>query len=106
MAILVTTPTSKIGSALVSLLTKQGIDSRLGAHTVEKAQKLFPEADIVALDLSDTVSIKGALDGVTRLYLAPPREDSPVAPLLQTIEFAKAAGVKRIVLGACHLCSE
>lgn len=97
MTILVTTPTSKIGSALVSLLMEQGIDVRLGSHTVEKAQKLFAETNIVALDLSDAVSVKAALDGITGLYLAPPREDFPVAPLLQTVEFAKAAGVKRIV---------
>ena len=97
MTILVTTPTSKIGSALVSVLTEQGMDVRIGAHTIEKAQKLFPETEIVALDFSDAVSVKAALDGADRLYLAPPREDFPVAPLLRTVDLAKAAGIKRIV---------
>lgn len=97
MTILVTTPTSKIGSALVSQLSARGIAVRVGAHTVEKAQKLFPKTDIVALDLNNAASVKVALDGIDRLYLAPPREDFPVTPLLHAVELAKAAGVKRIV---------
>lgn len=96
MTILVTTPTSKIGSALVSQLSERGIAVRVGAHTVEKAQKLFPKSDIVALNFSNAATVKAALDGVDRLYLAPPREDFPVAPLLHTVELAKAAGVKHI----------
>lgn len=97
MTILVTTPTSKIGSALVSQLSARGIAVRVGAHTVEKAQKLFPKTDIVALDLNNAASVKVALDGIDRLYLAPPREDFPVTPLLNAVELAKAAGIKRIV---------
>lgn len=72
MMILVTTPTNKIGSALVSLLSGRGIAVRVGAHTVEKAQKLFPNLDVVALDLSNAASVNAALNGVDGLYLAPP----------------------------------
>lgn len=94
--ILVTTPTSKVGSALVWLLLKQGISVRVGVHTVEKARKLFPKAEIVSLDLSNAASAKAALSGVNKLYLAPPREDFPALALLHTVELALAAGVQRI----------
>lgn len=97
MTILVTTPTSKIGSALVALLSDQGYAVRVGAHTVEKAQNLFPTSNLVALNFSDAASVEAALHSVDGLYLAPPREDFPVDPLLHTVVLAKAAGVKRIV---------
>lgn len=96
--ILVTTPTSKVGSALVSLLLERGVSVRVGAHTLEKARKLFPLAEIVSLDLSNAASVETALSGVDGLYLAPPREDFPVEPLLQTVELAQAAGVQRVIL--------
>jgi len=96
--ILVTTPTSKVGSALVSLLLSQAVSIRLGAHTVEKARTLFPHAEIVPFDLNNTASVETALRGIDRLYLAPPREDFPVEPLLNTVELASCAGVQRIVL--------
>lgn len=41
--------------------------------------------------------MEAALHGIDGLYLAPPREDFPVQPLLHTVVLAKAAGVKRIV---------
>jgi len=97
MTILVTTPTSKIGSVLVALLSDQGYAVRVGAHTVGKAQNLFPTSNLVALNFSDAASVEAALHGIDGLYLAPPREDFPVAPLLHTVVLAKAAGVKRIV---------
>lgn len=96
--ILVTTPTSKVGSALVWLLLERGISVRAGAHTIEKARKLFQGVEIVPVDLSNTATVKAALSGVDGLYLAPPREDFPVAPLLHTVELAQAAGVQRIAL--------
>jgi uncharacterized protein YbjT (DUF2867 family) len=96
--ILVTTPTSKVGSALVSLLLSQAVSIRLGAHTIEKARSLFPHAEIVPFDLKNTASVETALRGIDRLYLAPPREDFPVEPLLNTVELASSAGVQRIVL--------
>ena len=97
MAILVTTPTSKIGSALVALLSEQGCAVRVGAHTVEKAQNLFPTSNLVPLNFSDAASVEAALHGIGALYLAPPRENFPVDPLLHTVVLAKAAGVKRSV---------
>jgi uncharacterized protein YbjT (DUF2867 family) len=96
--ILVTTPTSKVGSALVSLLLERGISVRAGAHTVKTARKLFPKAEIVPLDLNNAATVKAALSGVDGLYLAPPREDFPVEPLLHTVELAQAAGVQRVAL--------
>jgi uncharacterized protein YbjT (DUF2867 family) len=94
--ILVTTPTSKVGSALVSLLLERGMSVRIGAHTVEKARNLFPDVEIVSFDFNDAASVEAALRDVDGLYLAPPREDFLVEPLLHTVELAQAAGVRRI----------
>lgn len=96
--ILVTMPTSKVGSTLTSLLLKQNISVRVGAYSVEKAHKLFPLAEIVPLDLNNAATVNAALTGVKGLYLAPPREDFPVQPLLRVIKLAQELGVKRVTL--------
>ncbi len=96
MTILVTTPNGKVGSEVIRLLVEQGVPVRVGAHTVEKAAKAFPGADIVHFDYVDAASIEAALVGVTTLYFAVPG-DMSLEPQLRVLELAQAAGVKRVV---------
>lgn len=96
--ILVTTPNGKIGSEIVKQLLSLGVPVRAGAHTVEKARRIFPQAQVVPLDFSKALSVKAALSGVDSLYLTSPKEDYPTRPIKQTIDFARASGVKRVVL--------
>ncbi|OKH29508.1 hypothetical protein NIES2101_43310 [Calothrix sp. HK-06] len=96
--ILVTTPTSKVGCALVRKLVEQGVSVRAGAHNIEKARQLFPSVEIAELNFNNAKSVETALQGVKGLYLAPPREDFPVEPMKQTVKLAESAGVQRIVL--------
>lgn len=96
--ILVTTPNGRVGSEIVKQLLSLRLPVRVAAHTVEKARQLFPQADIVPLDFSNALSLKAALCGVESLYLAPPKEDYPGRPIKYTIDFARASGVKRVVL--------
>ncbi len=94
--ILITTPGGKVGSEIVKLLQARGEPMRLGAHTVEKARRDFPAAEIVHFDFADEASVRSALRGVTRLYLAAPGE-MPADPVKRVVDLAKEAGVEHIV---------
>lgn len=94
--ILITTPGGKVGSEIVKVLQARGDALRLGAHTVEKARKDFPSAEIVHFDFGDEASVRAALKGVTALYLAAPGE-MPADPVKRVVDLAKEAGVKRVV---------
>ncbi|MGI8747853.1 MAG: hypothetical protein ACR2J4_05825, partial [Deinococcus sp.] len=59
--ILITTPGGKVGSEIVKLLQARGEALRLGAHTVEKARRDFPGAEIVHFDFADEASVRSAL---------------------------------------------
>ena len=103
--ILLTTPNGKVGSEIAKTLLGQGQPVRLGAHTVQKAQAAFPQAEVVPFDFADEDKVKAALKGVETFYLASPG-DAQAAPVNRVIDLAKEAGVKRIVrlsvLGAEH----
>ncbi|HLL54782.1 MAG TPA: SDR family oxidoreductase [Myxococcaceae bacterium] len=96
MYVLVTTPTGKVGSEVVRLLREKGIKHRIGARTVEKAQKEFPDSEIVRFDYQDESTLKAALQGVDAVYLASPGA-APAEPEKRLVDLAKAGGVKRIV---------
>jgi uncharacterized protein YbjT (DUF2867 family) len=97
--VLITTPNGKVGSELVAQLQKANVAVRLGAHTVEKAKQKFPGAEVVRLDFNDLATVKTALQGVSKAYLAfPTDQDPPAAPFKAFIDEAKAAGVGRIVM--------
>ncbi|MBC8100583.1 MAG: NAD(P)H-binding protein [Armatimonadetes bacterium] len=96
MKILITTPNGKVGSGVAKALLAQGIDVRIGAHTVDKARQAFPGADVVPFAYGDDASVTAALDGVTALYSAAPG-DMPADIQNRTIDLAKAAGVQRVV---------
>lgn len=94
--ILITTPNGKVGSEVTEQLLEQGHPVRLGAHTVEKAQAAFPQAEVAPFDFTDEDKARAALVGVEALYLASPG-DSRAEPVKRVIDFAKEAGVKRVV---------
>jgi uncharacterized protein YbjT (DUF2867 family) len=94
--ILITTPSGKVGSEVAGQLLEQGHSVRLGAHTVEKAQGAFPQAEVVPFDFADEAKVRAALVGVEALYLASPG-DARAEPVKRVIDLAKEAGVERIV---------
>lgn len=94
--ILLTTPNGKVGSEIAKMLLEQGQQIRLGAHTPEKAQAAFPQAEVVPFDFDDEDKVKAALVGVQALYLASPG-DAQAEPVNRVIDLAKEAGVTRIV---------
>jgi uncharacterized protein YbjT (DUF2867 family) len=98
MNILVTTPTGKVGQEVAKQLLATGASVRVGAHTPEKARVLnLNGAEIVPFSFEDEASAKAALQNMDALYLAFPSSMSAEYPK-RVIEFAKDAGVKRIVM--------
>jgi len=94
--ILITTPNGKVGTEVVKQLLETGIQVRVGAHTVEKAQTTFPQAHVVRFDFDDEQSVHAAVDGVDAVYLASPGP-MEAAPVNRVVDYARAAGVGRIV---------
>lgn len=94
--ILITTPNGKVGSEVVRQLQARGEALRVGAHTPDKAREAFPGAEVVHFDFEDEASVRAALQGVDRLYLASPG-DMAAAPVNRVVDLAKEAGVQRVV---------
>jgi uncharacterized protein YbjT (DUF2867 family) len=96
MNVLVTTPNGKVGQEVVRQLQAQGVQVRVGAHTVDKARGAFPGAEVVNFDYADEASVREALRGVEALYLASPG-DMPAAPVKRVVDLAREAGIGRVV---------
>ena len=94
--ILITTPNGKVGSEVVRQLQAKGEQIRIGVHTVEKAQEAFPGADVVHFDFGNEDSVRSALQGVDKLYLASPGEMQAM-PVNRVVDLATEAGVKHVV---------
>ena len=97
--ILVTTPNGKVGREVAKQLLAQDREVRLAAHTVEKAQRAFPDEpnlDIIPFDFADEESVRASLRDVDAIYLASPGEGD-VEAMSRTTDLAKDAGVNRIV---------
>ncbi len=95
--ILITTPNGKVGSEVAKQLLEQGHSVRLGAHTVQKAQAVFPQAEVVLFDFADEDKVRAALKGTNALYLASPG-DAQAEPVKRVLDLAKEAGVERVVM--------
>jgi uncharacterized protein YbjT (DUF2867 family) len=94
--ILITTPNGKVGAEVTKQLLEKGVEVRVGAHTIEKAQTAFPQAHVVRFDFNDEHHVQAALDGVDAVYLGSP---GPMlaAPVTRVVDHARAAGVERVV---------
>lgn len=94
--ILITTPNGKVGAEVAKQLLEKGVEVRIGAHTVEKAQAAFPHAHVVRFDFDDEQSVQAAVAGIDALYLASPGPMS-AAPVNRVVDLARMAGVRQIV---------
>lgn len=100
MKILVTTPTGKVGSEVVSVLASKGVSRRLALRDPSKAPA---GEEAVKFDYADPSTWEGALAGVDRVYLAAVG-DQPAEPEKAFVDLAVSKGVTRIVkLGAAGI---
>lgn len=97
--ILVTGATGIVGSELVSLLVREGVDVKAGTRNPDRARTLFDESvEVVELDYRQPATFDAAVEWADRLFLQPPPFDpdayDTLAPLL---DWAVQAGSRHVV---------
>jgi uncharacterized protein YbjT (DUF2867 family) len=96
MTILVTGATGTVGRQVVEQLVKRGADVR--ALVRDSAKAKFPaEVSIVQGDLLDVDTLRGALSGVSTLFLLNAVVADEFTQALIALNLAREAGVERIV---------
>lgn len=104
--VLVTGATGNVGRPVVEALVAAGVPVRAAAGSAVGLAGLGDNAslrqrgiDPVVLDFTDSATWAGAYDGVERMFLLrPPHLGKPKTQMLPSLEAAKAAGVRHIVL--------
>ncbi|MGW6460538.1 NAD(P)H-binding protein [Streptomyces sp. NPDC055078] len=92
MRILVTGATGNVGRLVVGQLVDRGVEVRALTRRPDTAA-LPGGAEVVAGDLERPESLRGALEGVERMYLFPVADTAR-----EVVALAKEAGVRRIVV--------
>ncbi|MGZ5399667.1 MAG: SDR family oxidoreductase [Nocardioides sp.] len=98
--VLVTGATGHVGSQTVELLLAAGAPVRAAASSVEAVRSRFGNrVEAVALDFTDPATWEEAYSGVHQMFLMrPPHLGKPKSQMLPSLEAAKRAGVKHVVL--------
>ena len=104
--ILVTGATGNVGAPLLDALVAAGAPVRAAAGSVADLARLRDEStsprlpiDSVLLDFTDPDTWTVAYEGVERMFLLrPPHLGKPKTQMLPSLEAAKAAGVRHVVL--------
>jgi uncharacterized protein YbjT (DUF2867 family) len=97
VVILVVGGRSKIGSALLDHLGRQGAPVRALVRSSEPSPAFPPPIETVAGDLADPASLEAAMQGVEQVFLlCGPRPDE-VALNRNAIDAARASGVRLVV---------
>ena len=98
MSILVLGATGNTGSQVVEQLRTQGADFAVMTRSADKAEALgLAGARVRSGDYNDPVSLKNAMQGVERIYVAMPPSPDNRSWTENLVEAAKAAGVRHIV---------
>lgn len=96
--ILVTGATGNVGRHLVDELRHRGVHARAFVRDAERARSVLGHDVELALgNFGDGASVRRALTGVDRLFLASPNAPSQVEHETTVIDAAVASGVHRIV---------
>jgi len=96
--ILVTAATGNVGSQVVRALADRGAPFRALVRDAERARGVLGGGvDLVQGDFADAGSIRSALEGVERLFLASANHPDQVSHEATVIDAAAAAGVAAVV---------
>jgi uncharacterized protein YbjT (DUF2867 family) len=96
MTILVTGATGTVGRHVVDQLVKRGADVRALVRDPAKA-KLPAAVSLVQGDLRDVDTLRGALSGVSTLFLLNAVVPDEFTQALMTLNLAREAGIERVV---------
>jgi uncharacterized protein YbjT (DUF2867 family) len=98
MTILVTGATGNVGSQVVAELTRYGAQVRAFVRDPDRAAALLgDDVELAVGDFADTDSVRRALAGADRVFLACSNAPAQIDYEIGAIEAAKAAGVRRLV---------
>jgi uncharacterized protein YbjT (DUF2867 family) len=98
MTILVTAATGTVGRHVVRALIERGAPVRAFVRDPGRAAHLLgPDVEMAAGDLADPASVRQAMSGVDRLFLACGNVPGQVELENAAIDAAAAAGVRRVV---------
>jgi uncharacterized protein YbjT (DUF2867 family) len=98
MKILVTGATGIVGSRVVHELQHRGVSVRAFARDTAKAANLLGDGvELACGDLADAASVRRALQGVDRVFLACANHPRQVAYEIGVIEAAREAGIRRML---------
>jgi uncharacterized protein YbjT (DUF2867 family) len=98
MTILVTGATGNVGSQVVAALRARGAQVRAFVRDPGRAAALLgDDVDLAVGDFADGDSVRRALDGADRVFLACSNAPGQVDYEIGAIEAAEAAGVQRLV---------
>src|SRR5689334_15909275 len=96
--VLVTGATGNVASQVVQELQQRGVSVRAFVRNAEKAKAmLHPDTELALGDLSEPDSIRAALVGITRVFLACGNSPHQVAHEKNVIDVAQAVGVQQVV---------
>lgn len=98
--VLVTGATGNVGAAVVEALLAAGVTVRAAGRSVAGVRARFGDTVArVALDFTDPATWESAYGGVERVFLMrPPHLGRPKTEMLPSLEAARAAGVRQMVL--------
>ena len=98
--VLVTGATGNVGRFVVADLLAAGVPVRAAASTAESVRRAFGDTvEPVALDFTDPATWPAAYRGVPRMFLLrPPQLGRPRRQLIPSLEAARRAGVRQVVL--------
>lgn len=97
--IAVTGAAGKTGRAVTAALSRRGVPVRALVHRMEQAEAGVPgAAESVAVDLTDTGAVQGALDGADAVYLMAPNMFPDEEALADSvIDACGRSGTERVV---------
>jgi uncharacterized protein YbjT (DUF2867 family) len=98
MTILVTAATGSVGSRVVAQLLERGATVRAFVRDADRGAAVLGDGvELAVCDFGDRDSLRRALDGAQRMFLACANVPGQVDHEIGAIEAAKEAGVQRIV---------
>jgi uncharacterized protein YbjT (DUF2867 family) len=96
MTVLITGGTGTVGSRVIEEVSARGESVRTLSRRPETA-KVPTGVEVTAGSLSDTAAMRTALSGVEGLFLLSPVALDELTGSMQTVDLARAAGVKAVV---------